>query len=69
MSASSLCCPNWPIQTVLTYTDDARRHFSSPSHPIKARLSVLRPPHKDEPPGAPGIERLATKGAIGQAEP
>jgi hypothetical protein len=38
--------PHWPIQTVLTYTDGARRHFSSASHPIKARLSVLSPPHK-----------------------
>jgi hypothetical protein len=28
------------------YTDSARRHFSSASHPIKARLSVLRPPYK-----------------------
>src|SRR5215217_1143449 len=35
---------HWPIQTVLIYTDDARRHFSSASHPIKSRLSVLRPP-------------------------
>jgi hypothetical protein len=33
------------IQTVLTYTDDARRHFSSASHRTKARLSVVRP-HK-----------------------
>ena len=37
---------HWPIQTVLIHTDDARRHFSSASHPIKARLSVLRPPPK-----------------------
>jgi hypothetical protein len=35
---------HWPIQTVLIYTDGARRHFSSAIHPIKSRLSVLRPP-------------------------
>jgi hypothetical protein len=35
---------HWPIQTVLIYTDDAPRHFSSAIHPIKSRLSVLHPP-------------------------
>jgi hypothetical protein len=47
--------PHWPIQTVLTYTDDARRHFSSATHPIKARLSVLRPPHNDERSAGRGL--------------
>ena len=35
--------PHWPIQTVLTYTDDAQRHFSSASHLIKAGGKRQRP--------------------------
>jgi hypothetical protein len=43
MSASFLCATNSSHEI---YADGALRHLSSASHPIKTRLSVLRPPHR-----------------------